>query len=112
MDEHGCYRATPEDWDELAKLFDEKENILFPYSCDGAGAMIVSINREFDINGTMPFGGRPHGHATVGILRRGFDHIDIDREQFSSYLSEHLHLPESEGEGLAELLNEMRKRRS
>lgn len=111
MDEYGTYRATNEDWDELARLFGQKENILFPYSADAQSAMIVSINREFLRKGTMPFGGNPAGRAWVSVLGRGADHIDIDNEQYGSYLAEHLGLPSDNAQQLAELLNELRKRR-
>ena len=112
MDEYGCYRATPEDWDALANLLTEKENILFPYSADAHGAMIININREFSVHGTMPFGGNPHGRAWISILGRGADHIDIDREQFPTYLQEHLTIQKDEAEALSVLLNEVRKRRT
>ncbi len=111
MDEFGTYRAVKEDWDELASLFSEKENILFPYSADAQSAMIISINREFLKKGTMPFGGNPAGRAWISILGRGADHIDIDSEQHGTYLQEHLSLPSDNAAQLAELLNELRKRR-
>ena len=112
MDEYGTYRATKEDWDELAKLFSEKENILFPYSADAQSAMIISINREYIKKGTMPFGGNPEGRAWVSILGRGADHIDIDSEQHGIYLEEHLGLPNDNAKQLADLLNELKKRRT
>lgn len=111
MDEYGTFRATKEDWDELANFFDEKENILFPYSADARSAIIISINREFLKKGNMPFGGNPTGHAWISILGRGADHIDLDNEQYASYLEEHLGLPSDNAVQLAELLNELRKRR-
>lgn len=111
MDEYGTFRATKEDWDELAKMFREKENILFPYSADAQSAMIISINREYIKKGTMPFGGNPQGRAWVSVLGRGADHIDIDNEQHGNYLGEHLGLPDDSATQLAELLNELRKRR-
>lgn len=111
MDEYGTYRATSSDWDELADLFKEKENILFPYSADAQSAMIISINRDFARKGIMPFGGNPAGHAWISVLGRGADHIDIDNEQYASYLGEHLGLPSDNAAQMAELLNELRKRR-
>ena len=111
MDEYGTYRAASEDWDELASLFKERENILFPYSADAKSAMIISINRDFVKRGTMPFGGNPAGRAWISILGRGADHVDIDNEQHASYLEEHLGLPSDNAAQLAELLNELRKRR-
>lgn len=111
MDEYGTFRATKEDWDALADLFKQKENILFPYSADAQSAMIISINREFLREGTMPFGGNPVGRAWISVLGRGADHIDIDNEQHASYLGEHIGLPSDNATHLAELLNELRNRR-
>jgi hypothetical protein len=112
MDEYGTYRATTEDWDELAALFKEKENILFPYSADAQSAMIISINREFFKKGNMPFGGNPAGRAWISVLGRGADHIDIDNEQHATYLQEHIGLPSDNAAQVAQLLNELRKRRT
>ena len=111
MDEYGTFRATKEDWDELAERLNKKENILFPYSANAQSAMVISINREFERLGTMPFGGNPSGRAWISVLGRGADHIDIDSEQQGSYLGEHLGLPSDNAVQLAELLNELRKRR-
>jgi len=111
MDEYGCYLANNKDWDELARLFSEKENILFSYSKFKMSCMIISINREFNIHGTVSIGGKPHGHAIVSVLKYGSHHTDIDSKQYPDYLEVHLKLPKSEAETLAELLNKLRLRR-
>lgn len=111
MDEYGTYRPREDDWNELASLFNEKENILFPYSADAQSAMIISINRDFEMKGKMPFGGNPVGRAWISVWGRGACHVNIDDEQYPSYLEEHLGLPKDNAIHLADLLNELKKRR-
>ncbi|MEZ4742316.1 MAG: hypothetical protein R3B45_07705 [Bdellovibrionota bacterium] len=111
MDENGTFRAKAEDWDELAAAFRKKENLLFPYCADGMTALIVSINREFNLMGKMPYGGHPGRRAWVSIKDRGAHHIDIDDMQHPRYLEEHLNIPLEDAVHLADLLNELRKRR-
>ena len=105
MDEYGCVRDE-DDFEHIKQKLEEFGSVVFTYSYDGTGAMIVHIDKEFHKIGTMAFGGNPEGRAFVGILGRGCTHLGF-KHTHASYIEEKLNLGKSDAEGFANLWNWM-----
>lgn len=108
MDEYGCYSNNPTDFDEIAAKLRQHGTIVFPYSDDRIGCMILLISGNFEKLGVMPFGGNPNGRYYVGIYGKGCNHISFDSQ--ASYLREKFNLSTYDSETLYELFTELNKR--
>jgi hypothetical protein len=104
MDEFGIYRNTKEDFEEIRQRLDDFGDIVFPYSYDQMGCMIIHISRRFHIMSSMPFGGNPAGRIYVGIYGRGCNHLG-KKYIYPSYVFEKLNLGVTDADGFCELWN-------
>jgi hypothetical protein len=104
MDEYGTYRNTIKDWELLRAELDISGTIVFPYSADGVGCMIILISNNFNILGTMPFGGSPRDRIYVGIYGRGCVHLSKDHVKLE-YLQEKLLISQGDAKDFLELWN-------
>ena len=108
MDQYGCFRNSKEDFDELAKFFSLSKNIVFAYSEDQIGCIIVSLNANFTKLGVMPFGGNPTGRIWVSVYGRGCNHLSYNSD--AKYVAEKLNIRGEESEWIARILNEIASR--
>ncbi len=108
MDEYGCFRNNEKDYDELAHEFKQSGNIVFSYSYDGVGAMVINLNGTFKKLGVMPFGGQPNGRIYVGVYGVGCNHVNWDSDPY--YIREKLRICLADAEGLSNLFKEMHRR--
>lgn len=102
MDEYGCFRHTREDAREVARALDERDSVVFCYSHDQMGAMLILLCESFLKLGTMPFGGQPEGRMYVGIFGRGCGHLSKEKGPAQSYIDEKLNLKGDDGEKFSE----------
>jgi hypothetical protein len=102
MDEFGCYRHTTEDAAEVAKQLNANGTVVFPYSYDQVGCMLVLISNNFAKLGVMPFGGNPDGRNYVGIFGRGCGHLSAENGPVESYVEEKLNLQGEDAKNFAE----------
>jgi len=108
MDEYGSYRNNESDWFELREHLKDHGSIVFPYSYDGDGQMIIHIDSTYTKLGITPFGGNPKGRYYVGIDGRGCGHF-APKHTEASYFEEKLKLGKGDADGLAELWGELFK---
>lgn len=105
MDEYGSFRHTKEDALEVATALREdphEHTVVFAYSHDQVGSMLVTLSENFSVLGVMPFGGNPRGRMYVGIYGRGCGHLSLEKGPHHSYLEEKLNLEGEDGEKFAE----------
>lgn len=104
MDEYGSFRNTPEDLQELADHFvRQNRNIVFQFSGDQFGALIINLNGSFSKHGIMSYGGNPYGRIWVSIYMRGANHFAWGTEK--NYIEEKLGVRGEEAQWVADLLN-------
>ena len=103
MDHYGCMRHSPEDAAEVALALHDHGTVVFPYSFDQIGCMVIFVSIAFEKLGVMPYGGNPEGRAYMGVYGRGCAHISLQKQiEYQSYLDEKLNLGAVEAEHLAE----------
>lgn len=102
------YENNDADIIEIRDMLGKKKTIIFPYSYDQIGAMIIMISTEFTQMSIMPFGGLIVAHKyLVGVLHRGFFHFDWRNKMYPSYASEKLGIGLPDAEGFSDLWNRL-----
>lgn len=101
MDKYGIHEITKEDALKIRKKLDNQGSVVFSLSGDGLGAMIILLCGDFDVAGSMPFGGQPHGRVYVGIQGRGCFHFERGDELHSAYIMERLGLSQRDADTFA-----------
>lgn len=102
MDEYGCFRHTKEDAIEIANKLLDTGAVVFSYSHDQVGAMIVLICRHFNKLGVLPFGGNPKDRFYVGIYGTGMGHLSSEVGPHHNYLEDKLNLKGEDAKKFAE----------
>jgi len=102
MDQYGSFTTSKDDIAEIKAAFEQHGDIVFPFSGDQIGSMILHISRRFIKLGIMPFGGNPNGRVYLGVYGRGCNHFSQDKIHFS-YFVEKLKISQEEGEWLEKL---------
>lgn len=100
-DEYGTY--GPEHILEIADAFMEKENIVFAYSPNRIDCYIISLNRDFEVLGTMPFGGNPRHRIWVSVYGRGAHHLSTG-DRFHGYIQDKLGVDELCAKSIGQIL--------
>lgn len=102
MDEYGCFRSTKEDFDEIKLELDKHGTIVFAYSKDQIGCLVISLSSKFQVLGKIPFGGNPRGAVYVGIYGFGASHFSRQKIH-ADYFTEKLGIGQEEAGWLEEL---------
>ena len=104
MDAYGCFRPTPEDFAEIKRSLKSFGTLVFPYSGDEIGCVILLISTNFTPIGIMPFGGNPNGSVYIGVYGRGLNHLPI-KGLHPNYIKEKLGVTGDEAEWISQLWN-------
>lgn len=102
MDRYGCFRNTAEDISEIRSELDKNGTIVFPFSGDQIGCIILVISKSFHSLAVMPFGGNPKGRVYLSAYGRGASHFAPSPIHYS-YFEEKLHLHEEEAKWVESL---------
>lgn len=100
MDEFGTFRLNRLDAQKIKESLLDQGTIIFPFSYDKIGCMIIMLCVNPCILGTMPFGGNPRGRVYVGIYGRGCGHFSQGQTHWN-YFEEKLGLAEPDAMGFA-----------
>jgi hypothetical protein len=103
MDENNY--PTLEDAPMIAKQLIAGSGVIFSYQCTRHTNMVIFINPPATQIGRLAYGGQAIGRYCVGIVYRGFFHLDLPTEQHASYIAEKLNLPEVDAVGVTGMLN-------
>ena len=104
MDDYGT--CLLDDAPMLAKHLAEGRDILFGYTPDSKTAYVLFIAPKMHTVGMLPFGGHPGSHCAVGILHKGFYHLNLHGNNlFPDYVGEKLGLKGEDAYSVARMLN-------
>lgn len=102
VDDWGTCRHERGDAGLVAHALRESGAVVFAYSYDQVGAMLVCITGHFQKLGVMPFGGNPSGRMWVSVYGRGATHLSKESGLHHDYICEKLNLSKTDAEKFAE----------
>jgi hypothetical protein len=97
--------CTLEDAPLIARQLIDGSGVIFSYQCSEHTHTVIYISPPATQIGNLAYGGQSNGRYCVGIVYRGFFHLDLMREQYATYIAEKLNLPEEDAVGVTEMLN-------
>jgi hypothetical protein len=101
MDKYGSMRIDQESADQVRNALDEFGSVVFAFSGDQMGSLIILLCRDFEKLGVMPFGGKPDGRIYLGLYGRGCNHFSMEPIH-PNYFKEKLDLADEEAEWLSQ----------